>query len=156
MSSFEHVSLIRRMDKRCGIRASDVLSKIAQSGILDHRFTLEVEGQTGILSTVSLRWCITSRKQKPITWSMAILQHDERIDGIDHEARVNDHRGHKCSGWHRHMWDSDELHARRKECLDDFGTFKVFPEFLRDGCKVLGIIFEEEETPYETTGMLFA
>jgi hypothetical protein len=125
-------------------------------GKLDHRFTVDVIGATGNLTAAHLRWAVCARSNKPLNWSMSLLLNDVRIDCIDWEKRVLDHRGHLCSGWHRHIWDSDtESCEHKKECLDGFGTFVQLTDFFRDGCDLLRIRFGEEDT-YATSGLLFA
>ena len=70
---------------------------------------------------------------------MAVLFNNQRIDGIDWEAMVSDHRGkqHDCRGWHRHMWDA-KAKDTQKECLPEFGP-RTPREFLTSGFRVLNV-----------------
>jgi hypothetical protein len=133
------------MKKECGLKLSQVLARFS-SGAFDHRFKISLEIESGMQETLSLRWAMTRRNAIPKNWSMALLLRDTRIDCIDFELRVSDHRGHLCGGWHRHIWDSDAWSCeRKKECLDGFGPFLEFKDFVRDGCHILGIHLQEEE-----------
>jgi hypothetical protein len=117
LSSFVHVPLIRKMDKRCGIRFAEVIRTLDLHGSLDHRFELDVEGHTGTLATVSIRLSIKRRGSVPTSWSLALLIHDERFDGIDYESHFKDWKGNRRVGWHRHVWDSDGLHGDTRKAL---------------------------------------
>lgn len=84
------------------------------------------------------------RSDKPFSWAMSVLLNDQRIDGIDWEPLVHDHRGkaHDCNGWHRHMWtpaDTDTL----KECLPAFNPQTV-KDFILAGFKVLKVQLKKE------------
>jgi hypothetical protein len=68
------------------------------------------------------------RADKPTSWAMAVLVNNQRIDGIDWEATVHDHRGKNCEGWHRHIWTAAATDTL-KECLQNFD-----PGTIRDGC----------------------
>lgn len=88
---------------------------------------------------------------------MALILDDIRIDGIDHEVRVSDHRGHIGAGWHRHLWQADAKNCISKECLDDFGNFGTRLDFVRDASEVLGIELNEIGGDADgTTGLLFS
>ncbi len=70
---------------------------------------------------------------------MAILYNNQRIDGIDWEARVEDHRGHSfnCKGWHRHIWSAARK-DKLKECLKGFAP-QTIEQFLHGGFKILNV-----------------
>ena len=53
-----------------------------------------------------VRIIIRCRRDIAECWAMAVLFNDQRVDGIDWERTVEDHRGkkHNCNGWHRHIW----------------------------------------------------
>jgi hypothetical protein len=74
---------------------------------------------------------------------MTLLMDNLRIDGIDHEERVDDHRGYTGTGWHRHIWNADVRHSEAKECLEGFGQFGSRLDFVRDACGLLGIELKE-------------
>jgi hypothetical protein len=78
----------------------------------------------------------------PEAWAMSVLFQNQRIDGIDWERRVEDHRGKQfnCSGWHRHVWKLNDADGH-KECLKQFNP-KTFGEFLRIGFAVLNVQLE--------------
>jgi hypothetical protein len=84
------------------------------------------------------------RFDKPLSWAMSVLLNDQRIDGIDWEPVVHDHRGkiHNCRGWHRHIWmpaTTDTL----KECLPTFDPDTV-REFVVGGFRMLKVQLKKE------------
>ncbi len=88
---------------------------------------------------------------------MALVLDDIRIDGIDHEVRLVDYRGHIGTGWHRHIWQADGKHCLLKECLDNFGGFGTRLDFVRDASEVLGIELNGTGGDADgTTGLLFS
>jgi hypothetical protein len=91
--------------------------------------------------SVTVRVIVRIRSKFPESWAMAILM-PTRIDGIDWERRVEDHRGEKfnCSGWHRHVW-KPQGKDRHKECLTGFNPTTP-REFIRLGFKVLNVQLE--------------
>jgi hypothetical protein len=48
-------------------------------------------------------------------WSVALLLHNERVDGIDFEARYTAMDGQSCSGWHRHCWNEEAKEAKTQK-----------------------------------------
>jgi hypothetical protein len=84
----------------------------------------------------SVIFAIAVRNQDFTCWQMALLVNDVRVGGVDWEGRVHDHRGHKCSGWHKHIWIAKS--AKSKECLPDFSPNTPW-EFVRLGLGVLNI-----------------
>ena len=77
---------------------------------------------------------------------MSIIFHNERINGIDWEQRVHDHRGKKfdCSGWHRHIWKANGGDAH-KQCLPRFKV-KTLEDFIVDGFKILNVQLERSKS----------
>jgi hypothetical protein len=73
---------------------------------------------------------------------MAVLLNNQRIDGIDWEATVHDHRGKNCKGWHRHIWTAAATDTL-KECLPNFdpGTIQ---DFLLSGFRILKVQLKKE------------
>lgn len=51
----------------------------------------------------------------PLSWDVAVLLHNTRIDGIGYHPWFNDVDGNEQEGWHRHVWSEREQHARGKE-----------------------------------------
>jgi hypothetical protein len=143
------------MDKHCGLTKDQVIERMDANGKFDYRFKADIEGENGILTTVTLRWAMSCRSDHSRCWSVALLLQDSRFDGIDYESRVQDHRGHTCRGWHRHIWNPEARHCRIKECLSDFGNFDRFDDFVRDSCIELKIVLEEGGEDYARSGMLF-
>ncbi len=70
---------------------------------------------------------------------MAVLLNNQRVDGIDWERVVEDHRGKKfnCSGWHRHVWKPTSLDLQ-KECLLQFSPL-CLTDFVGEGFKILNV-----------------
>jgi hypothetical protein len=109
------------------------------NGTLDHKVKA-----SGV--TLPIRLIIRVRAPRLEKWAMAIVFKDQRIDGIDWEARVNDHRGTEfnCSGWHRHIWKPDGLDIH-KECLPTFVPNPNRRAFIIDGFAVLNIQLREDD-----------
>jgi hypothetical protein len=82
------------------------------------------------------------RADKPTSWAMSVLMNNQRIDGIDWESLVHDHRGRKCRGWHRHMWTAVATDTL-KECLPDFDP-QTIREFLLAGFEILKVQLKKE------------
>ena len=80
-----------------------------------------------------------------MSWAMAILLNNQRIDGIDWEPIVQDHRGksHDCKGWHRHIWTSANADTE-KECLPNFNPATI-REFLLRGLEILKVQLRKED-----------
>jgi hypothetical protein len=133
------------MKKPTGLSMNDVLGRIGGSGRFDCKFLADVESESGDVHTHEIRWAMSLRSPKPHNWQMSLLLHNIRFDCIDHEWTVTDHRGHQCTGWHRHIWDpTNENCDFKKECLDDFGSHRTIQEFVRDGCSLMGLMLDEE------------
>ena len=93
--------------------------------------------------TSSVRVVMRVRGLKhPESWAMSILLNNQRIDGIDWEAKVADHRGkkHDCTGWHRHLWNPDSKDTL-KECLPAFRPATV-RDFLTKGFDALNVVLK--------------
>jgi hypothetical protein len=80
-----------------------------------------------------------ARWPRPERWAVAILLNNQRIDGIDWELSVKDHRGkkHNCTGWHRHIW-TPSAQDTLKECLPDFKAGNL-REFLENSFRILNV-----------------
>jgi hypothetical protein len=91
-----------------------------------------------------IRLVIRARSPLPEGWAMAILLNNSRIDGIDWEQRVGDHRGKcfNCRGWHRHMWKPAGADAN-KECISGFSP-TTLREFVETSFAALNIDLKEE------------
>lgn len=95
---------VRRGIKQLSLTWADVETEIDKNnGTLDAR--ARVRGLT-----VAVRVIVRVRAPVLQKWAIAIVL-GSRIDGIDWEARVQDHRGkpHNCTGWH--VWAIEELLA---------------------------------------------
>ena len=102
------------------------------------------EGKLDVIATARgltgrIRIVVRIRSTIPECWAMAVLLNNQRIDGIDWESRVNDHRGrkHDCKGWHRHMWTAKTTDTL-KECLPKFAP-RTPQEFLMNGFRLLNV-----------------
>jgi hypothetical protein len=82
------------------------------------------------------------RADKPTSWAMSVLMNNQRIDGIDWESVVHDHRGKKCTGWHRHAWTISAADTL-KECLPAFNPRDVH-DFLLLGFGLLKVQLRRE------------
>jgi hypothetical protein len=156
LSSFAHVPLLRAIGKKSGLTMREVLGKINSHGRFDHKFSVDVESESGEVYEYTIMWHMSLRSPKPHNWQMSLLLHNIRFDCVDHEWTVQDHRGHKCQGWHRHIWDMTcENCERKKECLDGFGTHRTFSEFIQAGCAMLGILLEDGGETDESSYLQF-
>jgi len=121
--------------------------KLAPHTIDQLESALEIEGGTfnavvkvrGIRGH-QVRVIVRARSSIPEAWAMSVLFDNERIDGIDYEQVVKDHRGekHNCSGWHRHIWKPHEGADKFKECIKAFAPTS-FREFVRLGFGILNV-----------------
>jgi hypothetical protein len=157
LSRFSYVPIIRAIHKPCDLKLWQVIDHIGAGGRFDYCFNVTMLTQLGDVEVRTIRWCMNLKSSRPRDWSTALLLHNLRFDGIDWEGFVDDHRGHRCSGWHRHIWDSAiESCQQKKECLDGFGTHQTKGQFIRDVCSVLQIgLVEGGEYENAEPGMLF-
>jgi hypothetical protein len=130
---------IRKAAKKIGFSLRSLEAHIAENGgDFDARATARGRSE-------SIRIIIrTRRADKPVSWAMSVLMNNQRIDGIDWEPLVHDHRGksHDCRGWHRHMW-SPKRADTDKECLPKFGPSSI-SEFLHQGLALLNVQLQRE------------
>lgn len=130
---------VRHGIKQLKLTWADIEAEIdANNGTLDVR--AHVRGLTAIVRVI-----VRVRAPTVSKWAMAIVL-GRRIDGIDWEAVVHDHRGkaHNCSGWHRHMWKPESLDTH-KECLPDFNPQPDIKSFIIAGFKVLKVDIKKGE-----------
>lgn len=63
-------------------------------------------------------------------WSVALMMHSVRIDGIDHEFEYLTSDGKEAQGWHRHVWSESLQEADTCkipiEGFDDCATLENF------------------------------
>jgi hypothetical protein len=97
----------------------------------------------GVAGTI--RVIIRAKLPVPQCWAMSVLLNNARVDGIDWEAIVRDHRGQafNCTGWHRHVWKPRGLDTH-KECLKDFSPTDL-REFLLGAFGVLNVELRKED-----------
>jgi hypothetical protein len=124
--------LVRKRTKQVVYSAKGIVEIIEQDGMFDE--FVKARGITG-----TIRFIIRSRGSMPESWAMAVLLDNERVDGIDWEYVVHDHRGTRfdCTGWHRHMWKQDGAN-RHKECLPKFSPASR-EQFVLEGCTLLKV-----------------
>ncbi len=116
--------------KKIPLAADDLFRAISGNGKIDQKLTVK-----GVRA--SIRLIITMRNADFYCWSMALLVNNLRVAGVDWEGRVHDHRGHRCSGWHKHVWTPKIGSADRKECLDQFNPSSGW-DFVKLGLRVMG------------------
>jgi hypothetical protein len=131
---------LRRNQKQLGLTWAEIQAEIdANSGTFDRR--ARVRGARKAVRVI-LR---VKRAQYFMKWAMSVVAEPHgRIDGIDWERKIDDHRGktHNCSGWHRHMWKPGSM-DRHKECLKDFAP-KTIKDFIVSGFRVLNVQIKKE------------
>jgi hypothetical protein len=123
----------RRLKKWLAFSLSELESRMAaDGGSWDE--PAKIRGVVGTIRVV-----IRARTRIPQCWAMSILHNNARIDGIDWERVVHDHRGKKfdCTGWHRHVWKPRGLDTH-KECLSEFSPTTIH-DFVRIGCGLLNV-----------------
>jgi hypothetical protein len=128
----------RQSKKRLVITLSDLQSRIAANGNFDEPAKIrDVSG--------SIRVVVRARSRIPQSWAMSILLNNARIDGIDWEGVVHDHRGKNsdCTGWHRHIWKPRGLDAN-KECLPEFSPAEI-RDFVTVGFGLLNVELKRGE-----------
>jgi len=126
---------LRSNKKQLGLTWAEIRSEIdANGGTLDKRVAVRGTSHTARV-IVRVRTATYFFK-----WAMSIVVEPHgRIDGIDWEQTVRDHRGkaHNCTGWHRHMWKPASL-DRHKECLQHFDP-KSIKDFIVSGFEILNV-----------------
>jgi hypothetical protein len=137
---------IRRQQKGLGITLEQLKKNLDEDkGSFDQ--TAKVRGLS-----ITVRVIVRARHALPESWAMSILFNNKRVDGIDWERRVSDHRGKKydCTGWHRHIWDV-RLRDALKECLPEFKPDSL-QYFIITGFKILNVQLERSS---QDAGKLF-
>ena len=106
--------IVRRQIKQLGVNLLVILRALEHNGTFDG--VAKVRGMLG-----PTRVIVRCRSRDSESWAMSVIFEGERIDGVDWEKTVEDHRGkaHKCSGWHRHIWKYVGR-DKHKECLPRF------------------------------------
>ncbi len=136
----------QRIEERVRRLRKDMAASLeaVERAITNSRGTYDDRASVKGISGYAVRVVVRVKSPHPQSWAMAILLNNERVDGIDWEQRVADHRGkqHDCSGWHRHVW---KLQGRdtNKECLQGFAPSSA-REFLRLGFSVLNVHLKKE------------
>ena len=120
-NDFHLVERIRNEEKYFDVSLREIEQVLSADGCLEWVCEHYVNGQHDpMVLKLNLS---TKRPDIPISWSAALKLHGIRIDCIDHEPnfRIADRSRVEESGWHRHLWDANELNAdRRKRPLIDF------------------------------------
>jgi hypothetical protein len=124
--------LVRKRTKKVPYSAIGLVEILEQDGAYDA--IVKVRNVAGVV-----RLIVRARGRIPESWAMAVLFNNERIDGIDWENVVRDHRGAKfnCKGWHRHVWKPNGS-DRHKECLPKFRPTSR-EDFVVEGFKILKV-----------------
>lgn len=116
---FHLVPLIVQEDKYFDI-SMDEISREVQSGSgsaevkTDHFVVMP----GGIQAVAPLRLRVAGA-EVPESWVVALLMHNTRIDGVDHEDWFESSDGNECEGWHRHVWDHRNKTADDTKCPTD-------------------------------------
>jgi hypothetical protein len=125
---------VRRQRKQLAVAIGQIEMALTQKGgTFDGRAKLRT-------LTEPVRVVLRARHVLPESWALAVLLNNERIDGIDWERTVRDHRGKQfdCSGWHRHIWKLHGGAGAYKQCLPDFNPSELRC-FIRTGFKLLNV-----------------
>jgi hypothetical protein len=114
----------------------------ASGGTLEGR--LSVKGSRGLLRLV-----IRCRHPSPTSWSMSLILNSERFSGrvdcIDWEPLFVSIDGSRCSGFHRHIWNSKVMTCDRfKLPMPQFRPTSA-EEFIVMGLRILDVAVKKEE-----------
>lgn len=142
---------IRRAVKRLEFEIESLEDVLAENGGY-----LDAIASTGP-SVGTVRVIVRVRRaDKPYKWAMSVLLNNQRIDGIDWEPYVKDHRGkaHDCTGWHRHIWSATAA-DKLKECLPSSFNPSTVREFLLRGFALLNIQWRVKEVARRGSQMRF-
>lgn len=86
---------------------------------------------------------VSGSVQYQISWDLALLLHNKRIDGIGYHPWFNDVDGADQEGWHRHVWDEQKQHAKNKRSVQGFDGDLSFEEFLIRAFKELRVSYNK-------------
>ena len=89
-----------------------------------------VDEGTGEVVEYDLTLKVSGKLSYPVSWDIAVLLHNTRIDGIGYHPWFNDVDGNEQEGWHRHVWNERAKHAKGKKCVSGFDGELSFEEFL--------------------------
>jgi hypothetical protein len=84
--------------------------------------------------TVSLVVNVGGSVDSWVGWSVALMMHSVRIDGIDHEFQYKacNSNGERIDGWHRHIW---------RDSLREADTCKIPIEGFEDCLTLENFLF---------------
>jgi hypothetical protein len=108
-----------------------------------------VDESTGEAVEYDLTLNISGNLNYPLSWDVAVLLHNTRIDGIGYHPWFNDVDGNEREGWHRHVWNESEKHAKGKKCVSGFDGELSFEEFLIRTFTELRIILSQVDSDPE-------
>ena len=108
-----------------------------------------VDEPTGEVVEYDLTLNISGDLSYPLSWDVAVLLHNTRIDGIGYHPWSNDVEGNEQEGWHRHVWNEKEKHAKGKTRVSGFDGELSFEEFLIRAFKELRVICSRVDSDLE-------
>jgi hypothetical protein len=116
---FHLVPLIVREDKYFDVSMDEITREVRTgSGSAEIRGDYFVTTPDGFQACAPLRLRVAGA-QVPESFVVALLMHNTRIDGIDHEDWFESPDGNECEGWHRHVWDQRNKTADDMKCPTD-------------------------------------
>jgi len=83
---------------------------------------------------------VSGRVEFFVSWDVALLLHNVRIDGFGFEQSWVGPDGAECSGWHRHIWNPARLHAKGKGPVSFFDSANSFQHFVTTALKQMNIV----------------
>jgi hypothetical protein len=108
-----------------------------------------VDESTGEVVELNLTLNVSGNLSYPLSWDVALLLHNTRIDGIGYHPWFNDVDGNEQAGWHRHVWNEREQHAKGKKRVSGFDGELTFEEFLIRAFKALRVSCNKEDSDPE-------
>jgi hypothetical protein len=83
---------------------------------------------------------VSGRAEFRMSWDVALMLHNVRIDGFGFEESWIGRDGNECNGWHRHIWNFRKLHAKDKEPVTCFDPADIFQHFVTTAFREMNIL----------------
>lgn len=136
---------IRRSAKQLAVTLAEIKA-IMDANFGDFEADLHVARMRG-----RLRLILKCRHTSFASWSMSLILNDHRFNGridcIDWEPLFDSIDGRRCSGFHRHVWNSKQMSCDRfKVPMDGFNPASV-EEFILAGLQFFNVNLLKGELP---------
>jgi len=118
---FHLVEAVRLADKWFDVSIQEIVRQFHAVGKLEVHGDVDViDPNSGSVETVPVRLKASGNAEYSISWDLALLLHNVRIDGFGWEGMPFPDilKGGECKGWHRHIWNPATGNADGKTCVD--------------------------------------